>query len=69
MDSRASNLSRLYSIPDAAPLLGLQAKGLWGMVSRREIETVKIGRLRRISEKAIHEFISRNTCPALRDCQ
>ena len=69
MQSAAADLSPLHSVPEAAPLMGMTPKGLWGMVARREIETVKVGRLRRISERAIQEFLERNTVPALRDCQ
>lgn len=48
--------------------MGLKPKGLWGMVARQEIETIKIGRLRKISERAIQEYLERNTSPAMRDC-
>lgn len=67
MSSQTANLDQLHSVPDAAPLLGMTPKGLWGLVSRGEIETVKVGRLRRISERAIKDFIQRNTVPARRD--
>ena len=62
--SNAANLSPLYSVPEAAPFLGMKPKGLWGLVFRGEIETVRVGRLRRISERAICEFLERNTVPA-----
>jgi excisionase family DNA binding protein len=67
--SNAANLSPLYSVPEAAPFLGMKPKGLWGLVFRGEIETVRVGRLRRISERAIHEFLERNTVPASRGYQ
>lgn len=67
--AKSANLSPLHSVPKAAPFLGMTEKGLWGLIARQEIETVKVGRLRRISERAIQEFLERNTVPALRDCQ
>jgi excisionase family DNA binding protein len=69
MSSQTTNLDQLYSVPDAAPFLGMTEKGLWGLVSRGEIETVKVGRLRRISQRALVDFIRRNTCPARKDLQ
>ena len=57
--------SRLLSIPESAPRLGLTEKGLWAFVARRNIESVKVGRLRKIPEHAIDEFIAKNTVPAL----
>ncbi|MGB8481730.1 MAG: helix-turn-helix domain-containing protein [Acidobacteriaceae bacterium] len=68
MNSKSAPLGRIYSIPEAAPTMGLKPKGLWGMVARQEIETIKIGRLRKISERAIQEYLERNTSPAMRDC-
>jgi excisionase family DNA binding protein len=65
----AATLSPLYSVPEAAPYLGMKPKGLWGLVFRGEIETVRVGRLRRISEKALKEFIDRNTIPPSSDGQ
>jgi excisionase family DNA binding protein len=55
---------RLLSIPEAAELLDLSPKGLWAMVGRRDIESVKIGRLRKVSLVAIEEYIALRTTPA-----
>jgi excisionase family DNA binding protein len=57
-------MKRLLSVPEAAEMLGLTPKGLWTMVGRRDIESVKIGRLRRISMDAIERYIASNTTPA-----
>jgi excisionase family DNA binding protein len=57
---------RFLSVPEAAEMLDLTPKGLWAMVGRRDIETVKVGRLRKISIKAIEEFIAQRTIPARR---
>lgn len=54
----------MLSIPEAAEILGLTPKGMWGMVGRREIESVKVGRLRKISLTAIEEYIAQRTTPA-----
>lgn len=57
---------RFLSVPEAAEMLGLTPKGLWAMVGRRDIETVKVGRLRKISVAAIEEYIAQRTVPARR---
>lgn len=64
-----SDVGRLLSVPDLAARLGMKPKGAWGIVDRREIESVKVGRLRRVSEKALRDYLARNTTPAMRDCQ
>ena len=69
MRQQLEDVGPLRSIPEAAPRLGMTPKGVWGLVARREIESVKVGRLRRISDRAIREFIQNNTVPTLRDCQ
>lgn len=56
----------LLSVPEAAEMLGLKPKGLWGMIGRREIESVKVGRLRKVPMSAIQDYIARNTIPALK---
>ena len=55
---------KLLSIPQAAEVLGMRPKGLWTMVGRRDIESVKVGRLRKISMEALERFIAQNTTPA-----
>jgi excisionase family DNA binding protein len=61
---RRVGFTELFSIPESAQMLGVTPKGLWAMVHRRDIESVKVGRLRRISRAAIERFIERNTTPA-----
>jgi len=58
---------KLLSIPEAAEVLGMKPKGLWTMVGRRDIESIKVGRLRKISSDAIERFITRNTTPARKE--
>jgi excisionase family DNA binding protein len=57
---------RLLSIPEGAEYLGLKPKGLWAMVERRDIESVKVGRLRKISLEALEAYIAEHTTPARR---
>lgn len=57
---------RLLSIPEAAEMLDLSPKGLWAMVGRRDIGSVKVGRLRKIPVAAIEEYIAQRTTPARR---
>ena len=57
---------RLLSVPEAAEILDLTQKGLWAMVGRRDIETVKVGRLRKIPMVAIEKYIEGRTTPARR---
>jgi excisionase family DNA binding protein len=54
----------LLSVPEAAVMLGLTPKGLWTMVGRRDIDTVKVGRLRKIPLSAIEDYIAEHTTPA-----
>jgi excisionase family DNA binding protein len=55
---------RLLSVPEAAEVLGLTPKGFWAMVGRRDIESVKVGRLRKISQEALEAYIASRTMPA-----
>jgi len=57
-------MKALLSVPEAAEVLGIRPKGLWGMIARREIETVKVGRLRRVPVAAIEQYIAEHTVPA-----
>lgn len=53
----------LVSVPEAAEMLSLTPKGLWTMVGRRDIETVKVGRLRKVPLSAIEAYIAEHTTP------
>jgi excisionase family DNA binding protein len=46
-----------YTVQDAAGLLGLGERTVWEMIRAGEIESVKIGKSRRISRAAIVAFI------------
>lgn len=54
----------LLSVPEAAEMLGLTPKGMWTMVGRRDIDTVKVGRLRKIPLSAVEAYIAERTIPA-----
>ncbi len=55
---------RLLTIPQAADELGLQEVTIWHKVYNRQIESVKIGRARRIPRSAIERIIEHGTTPA-----
>jgi excisionase family DNA binding protein len=57
-------IKRLLSVPEAAEVLDLTPKGLWTMIGRRDIDTVKVGRLRKVPLAAIEEYIAQHTIPA-----
>jgi excisionase family DNA binding protein len=46
----------LYSVADAARLLGIGKSTLWGMISRGEIGTRKIGRRTLIRRQTLERF-------------
>jgi excisionase family DNA binding protein len=46
----------LYSVADAARLLGIGKSTLWGMISRGEITTRKIGRRTLILRQTLERF-------------
>ena len=45
-------------MPEAAELLGIGTSKLWELVMAAEIESVRIGRARRISRRALDNFIA-----------
>ena len=51
----------LLSIPDAAEQLGIGRSALYELLSRGEIEHVRIGRRRLISREALHRFVVSNS--------
>ena len=55
----------LWSIDEAACLLGIAAGTLRNWISMRRIEYVKIGRLTNISQVAIDRYIAGQTVPAV----
>jgi len=51
---------RLYNISEACELLGIGHDSIYKHIRGRHIKTVKIGRRRLISNRAINEFINSN---------
>jgi len=48
----------LFTVPEAAEMLGLGTTKVWELVMAGEIESVLIGRARRVSRQAIESFVS-----------
>lgn len=48
----------LYSVDEAAALMGIGRSLLWELVMRREIDSIKVGRSRRIPVAALHAYIA-----------
>lgn len=47
----------LYTVPEAAELLGVGTSTLWELIRRDRIASVSIGHLRRIPKDALQAFI------------
>jgi excisionase family DNA binding protein len=53
--------TRLMPVPEAAKILAVSPATAWSLVSRGEIESVKIGKSRRISTEALSAFIAEHS--------
>lgn len=51
------------SVPESAKRAGVSTKDMWRRVWNREIEHVRIGRRVLIPEKALADFLAKNTVP------
>lgn len=49
----------LYSPDEAAPLLGIGKSTLFELIARGEIESFKIGKLRKIPREALTAYVKR----------
>jgi len=49
-----------YKIPEAARMLSLSRTLLYELMARGELQSVKIGRSRRITEASLMEFLAAN---------
>lgn len=58
-----NELSQHFSVAVTAQQLGVTEKGLRGILARRELESVKVGRLRRISRDALSRYLAKHTTP------
>lgn len=59
--SRGTAEPLLYSVEEAAAILGIGRTFMFHLVGTGEIESCKIGKLRKITSAAIHEYIARLT--------
>ena len=48
---------RLFTVPQTQVMLGVGRTTLWNMIASGEIESVRIGRSRRITAEAIDQFV------------
>ena len=53
----------LFSVPEAAHRLGISRSRLYEIIADGGIETVTIGRLRKISTCALEDFVERSKAP------
>lgn len=51
--------ARAYNVPHAALLLDLSERKVWDLIKRKEIDSFKVGRARRVPHEAIVAFIER----------
>jgi excisionase family DNA binding protein len=51
----------LVSVPEAAVILGVSDETVWAWIYSKRIESVKIGRLRKIRLSEIERFMKENT--------
>ena len=48
---------RLFTVPQTQAMLGIGRTTLWNMIASGEIESVRIGRSRRIPAEAIDRYV------------
>ena len=48
---------RLFTVPQTQAMLGIGRTTLWNMIASGEIESVRIGRSRRITAEVIDQFV------------
>ncbi len=49
----------LVSVDEAAAMLSLGRTSVYGLVMQNELQSVKVGRMRRIVVSSLHNYISR----------
>jgi excisionase family DNA binding protein len=52
---------QLLSIPQIATILGISERKTWLLIHSGELESVMIGRLRRVPKKELERYIAENT--------
>ncbi len=58
MEYNSETAMKLYSVEEASKQLGIGVRYLYRLMRRQKIKTVKLGRRRLISVRAINEFIN-----------
>ena len=58
-NDRDCPLQLLYTVEEAAQLLGIGRTTMYVLVASREVESVKIGNLRRIPASTLHSYVDR----------
>lgn len=58
-DNRPSIEALAYDVPSAGRLIGVGTTKAWELVRSGELATVRIGRRRLVTRKALHEFVDR----------
>jgi excisionase family DNA binding protein len=54
----------LYTVPEAADVLSLGSSKVWELVAAGRLESVKVGRARRVPADSLHRFVD-----SLRDAE
>lgn len=59
---------KLYSLKDAAAILGVTVRSMHRYLKDGRLQGQRVGRLWRISHKAINDFLAQGMEPTLADC-
>lgn len=55
----------LYTVPEVANILGIGVTKVWSLIAMCEIQSVQIGRSRRVTEAALLDFVAALEAEAL----
>jgi excisionase family DNA binding protein len=67
MTSTTMSATNGLTIRDAARRIGVSSRTVGKLLQRRQLRFYKVGRLTRITDEAIDEFIERSERPAVAD--
>jgi excisionase family DNA binding protein len=56
---RHAKTNRLLTVPEAAAALGCRRSLLYRLLSTGDLQSLQVGRLRRVPSQAVEDFISR----------
>jgi excisionase family DNA binding protein len=57
--SRAERLRLLLTVEEAAERIGICRSNMFKLIRRGEVQSVKVGRLRRVTPDALEDFVRR----------